>query len=302
MAEVDFNYRRLGYVAMRVTDLERSVKFYRDVVGLDVTEVRKNGTAFLRCSDYPRDLVFYQADEPGVKRIAFEMESDTDLEKAERKLRNLGVAVHPVSKTESDDLKQGRTIRFAVPTNGVPMELYSGSTKAATPYQTTVAQIIRLGHIVIGVKKFDETARWLMDDFGFKASDYVTGMFAFLRCWPNPYHHSLGLEAADVNKLHHIAFMVKDINDIGSAANRLRNAGAKIVFGPGRHVASLSIFLYFLDPDGMTIEYTYGMEEFDKNEPREARQLVPSLETVDMWGGAPEGEFGKRGLIEELAV
>jgi 2,3-dihydroxy-p-cumate/2,3-dihydroxybenzoate 3,4-dioxygenase len=81
MAEPSFNYRRLGYVAMKVTDLERSVKFYRDVVGLDVTEVRKNGTAFLRCSDYPRDLVFYQADAPGVKRIAFEMESDADLER-----------------------------------------------------------------------------------------------------------------------------------------------------------------------------------------------------------------------------
>jgi 2,3-dihydroxy-p-cumate/2,3-dihydroxybenzoate 3,4-dioxygenase len=298
----DFNYRRLGYVAMKVTDLDRSVKFYRDVVGLDVTEVRKDGTAFLRCSDYPHDLVFYQSATPGVKRISFEMESENDLEKAERKLRDLGVAVKPVNKTESDDLRIGRTIRFAIPTNGVPMELYAGGQKVSTPYKTTVAEILRLGHIVIGVKNFDATARWLMDDFGFKASDYVTGMFAFLRCWPNPYHHSLGLEASDVNKLHHIAFMVKDINDIGTAANRLRKAGTKVVFGPGRHVASLSIFLYFLDPDGMTVEYTYGMEEFDKTAPRDARQLVPSLETVDMWGGAPEAEFGRVGMIEPAST
>ena len=63
----------------------------------------------------------------------------------------------------------------------------------------------------------------------------------------------------------------------------------RLAWGPAHH-------------DGMTIEYTYGMEEFDKDTPRDARQLVPSLETVDMWGGTPEGEFGKRGLIEELAV
>jgi 2,3-dihydroxy-p-cumate/2,3-dihydroxybenzoate 3,4-dioxygenase len=162
------------------------------------------------------------------------------------------------------------------------MELYAGSEKAATPYKTTVAHILRLGHIVIGVKRFDETARWLMDDFGFKASDYVIGMFAFLRCWPDPYHHSLGLEAADVNKLHHIAFMVKDINDIGIAANRLRKAGAKVVFGPGRHVASLSIFLYFLDPDGMTIEYTTVWRIRQETRRAMRYQLVPSLETVDM--------------------
>lgn len=35
-----------------------------------------------------------------------------------------------------------------------------------------------------------------------------------------------------------------------------------VVFGPGRRPASTSVFLYFLDPDGMTLEYSFGMEEF----------------------------------------
>ncbi len=299
MARQSFNYRKLGYVAMNVGDLKRSVDFYRDVVGLDVTDA-SNNSAFVRCSDSPHDLIFSKGDQVGIKRIAFEMESDADLEKAEAKLKDLGVPVIQVSKTESDDLRIGRALRFGVPTNGVALELYSGVKKVEQPYKPTLAHILRLGHVVIGVKNFDATAQWLMNNFGFEASDYIIGVFAFLRCYPNPYHHSLGLGNANENKMHHIAFMVDNINDIGAATNRLKKAGAKVVFGPGRHVASGSIFLYFLDPDGLTIEYTLGMEEFDAHTPRDARQLVPGLETVDMWGGAPDPQFANAGIVEEL--
>ena len=54
--------------------------------------------------------------------------------------------------------------------------------------------------------------------------------------------------------------MVTDIDDIGKAVYRARKLDAPIVFGPGRHPPSESSFFYFLDPDGMTLEYSFGME------------------------------------------
>jgi len=113
------------------------------------------------------------------------------------------------------------------------------------------------------------------------------GELAFQRCHPNPYHHSLALVRADAHQLHHFALMVRDLDDVGRGTNRLPKAGVDIVFGPGRHVPSGSVFLYFLDPDGMTVEYTNGMEEFDKHTPREARRLPPTLDTIDMRAGCP---------------
>ena len=74
----EFRYRKLGYVALNVTDLDRSVAFYRDVVGLDIM-ARDNGAAFLRCGPQHHDIILYQAAEPGVKRIGWELESDDDL-------------------------------------------------------------------------------------------------------------------------------------------------------------------------------------------------------------------------------
>ena len=91
--------------------------------------------------------------------------------------------------------------------------------------------------------------------------------------------------------------MVSEIDDVGRARNRLINAGVDIVFGPGRHMPSGSVFLYFLDPDGMTAEFSFGMEEFPEENPREARMLENSAQTMDLWGGMPKPEFCKRGEI-----
>ena len=74
--------------------------------------------------------------------------------------------------------------------------------------------------------------------------------------------------------LHHVNFMVTEINDIGRALHRLGAQGVPIVHGPGRHPTSGSIFLYFLDPDGITLEYSFGMEEIPRSRrPRAAVAL-----------------------------
>ncbi|MEO5736476.1 MAG: VOC family protein, partial [Variovorax sp.] len=118
------------------------------------------------------------------------------------------------------------------------------------------------------------------------------------RCFPNPYHHSFAVARAEFDRLHHVNFMVTNVDDVGRAIHRMRKAGVEIVFGPGRHDISNSIFLYFLDPDGMTVEYSFGMEEFAQDGAREARQLPFSMEILDSWGGAPLPATGKGGAVE----
>jgi 2,3-dihydroxy-p-cumate/2,3-dihydroxybenzoate 3,4-dioxygenase len=50
-------------------------------------------------------------------------------------------------------------------------------------------------------------------------------------------------------------------------------------------MASGSIFQYFSDPDGITIEYTSGMEEFPELGARQPRMLDQSYRTTDVWDG-----------------
>ena len=55
------------------------------------------------------------------------------------------------------------------------------------------------------------------------------------------------------------------------------------------------MFLYFLDPDALTFEFSTGMEEFPETEPRQPRRLPLAPESFDYWGGARDPRHGMVG-------
>ncbi|MFI4932363.1 MAG: VOC family protein [Burkholderiales bacterium] len=294
---VPFRYRKLGYAALTITDLERSVRFYRDLLGLDLVE-QSADTAFLRCSRDHHNLVLHRGAKPGLKRVGFELESQSDAEQAFAHFEQLGLKPRRVPRDEAQALRQGPSFRVREPHCQLEFDFYGATTVMAKLYVPTVAQIARLGHVVIGTSDFTGAHRSLREDFGFVESDFVEDRFSFMRCFPNPYHHTLAIGASNANHLHHVNFMVTDIDDVGRAFHRMTKAGVKIAFGIGRHPPSGSVFLYFFDPDGLTVEYSYGMEEFPEVGAREPRMLEPVPESLDTWGAVPDPMFGKGGPIE----
>lgn len=294
----DIRYKRLAYVALRVSDIERSMKFYREIVGLDEGAPSVNGVHFLRCGNDHHNMIVRQGDGPEIERVAFEVESLKELDKAKAYIAALGIDVVEVDADELAVLHQGRSIRFTEPNTELTIELIESMEALPHPYQPTVSKIERLGHVVIGTKNRAEAIRFFIEHMNFRMSDEVGEWVSFMRCFPNPFHHSFAISGAPVNRLHHVNFMVSDLDDIGTATHRLRRNDVPIVFGPGRHPPSGSVFLYFLDPDGMTFEYSYGMEEFPETGERGARVLPPSVESFDFWGGEPpDPRFANVGRI-----
>jgi len=294
--EQPFRYRELGYAALDVTDLDRSVSFYRDLVGLELT-YQDEDAAFFRCSSDHHNLVLYRAAVPGLRRVGFELESVRELDHAWQHFTSRGLQPVELPREECAFLKQGRSMRVREPSTGLTFEFYAEVMQLVRPFVPSHTKIERLGHVVIGTSAFDATYQSLLGDFGFKVSDYTPGKFAFLRCFPNPYHHSFAIGETENNRLHHVNFMVSEIDDIGRAVNRLRNAGVEISFGPGRHHTSGSMFLYFSDPDGLTAEYSFGMEELPESTAREPRMMERGKQAADLWGGVPTDAFGATGRI-----
>ncbi len=293
-----FRYRKLAYVALNVTDPERSAAFMRDIVGLERVATRDEDLQLLRCDDHHHSIALYRAAEPGLRRVAFEMESERDLEAAEAHLRELGIAPRAVSGPELERLGLQRALRFTEPTSGLTIEYCAGLMRPPQPFRHSLTKIARLGHVVVGSTQYRNTVAFLRERLNFRVSDEVDGWVTFMRCFPNPFHHSLGIASAPENRLHHVNFMVTDMDDIGRALYRLRKNNVPIVYGPGRHPPSGSVFLYFLEPDGMTLEFSYGMEEFSEANAREPRLLPPSLESFDFWGGTPpDPRFASKGRI-----
>lgn len=298
----DFRYHRLGYVALNVSDAARADDFYRNMIGLTPADRALNGEALYRCSDHHHDVVLHESDVPGLRRVAWEMETPADLDRLRNHFATLGIAAHDVPDEESAALGLGRAFRVTEPNSGATFEYFDRMSDAATPFPADVTRIARLGHVVLGVADHPGTERFFTEQLNYRVSDRIDGAVTFMRCFPNPLHHSLGLSRSNGNHLHHVNFMVTDIDDIGRALWRARRMDVPVVFGPGRHPPSESIFLYFLEPDGMTLEFSFGMEEFPEHDARDPRLLPFALESIDYWGAVPEAQFGKNGVIEPLAA
>jgi 2,3-dihydroxy-p-cumate/2,3-dihydroxybenzoate 3,4-dioxygenase len=292
-----FRYRGLAGVTLNVTDLQRSTAFYRDMVGLTLVE-QGDGRAVFRCSHRHHDVILHAAGAPGLKRVSFELEGEDDWLAARDRFEALNLETQVLDDAACAALHQGATFRVREPASGLELEFLIDGERAAEPFAPTVAKFTRVGHVVIEVTDLAAVLSFLVDQANFRTSDYVEGRIHFLRCFPNPLHHSFAIQQGSENRMHHVNFMVSDIDDVGRAMNRMRKAEVEIVFGPGRHEPSGSVFLYFLEPDRMTLEYSFGMEEFPEEEPREARNLDPKPEVLDIWGSVPAPNFAKVGVIE----
>lgn len=285
-------YARLGYCRLQCSDLAASRTFYTDLVGMEQA-LEHEGSVWLRCSEKPYDLILEAGSGGGLSAVGFELESDADIEAAAAIAHHLELGPVWADAAICKAMRVRRSLRFTDPVSGVEIDFYVDQAKSEQPFESKLTKIARLGHVVLNVSDLEASHRFWVDDFGFAVSDRVEGVAEWLRCWPNPLHHSLALLQAETNTLHHINFMVTDVDDIGTAMNRMKAADVPIVFGPGRHLPSTSIFLYFLDPDGNTTEYSFGMELFDESGARDPRELEHKAEVMDIWGSRPDPRFGK---------
>jgi 2,3-dihydroxy-p-cumate/2,3-dihydroxybenzoate 3,4-dioxygenase len=291
-------YSRLGYVALNVSNVERSAQFYEKLWGLQANGQDAAGNRFFRCGNDHHNIVLYQGN-PGLKRLGWQLESDEDLQRLSDTLHQKGLRVREVDAAECTVLHQGPTLRFTEPFTGATHEFFTRMDGESEEWTPSVAKIQRVGHVVLKATDYKNAVRFYEEVMNFRISDAIGDRVSFMRCFPSPFHHSVGLSNSPKRGLHHVNFMVSDIDDIGKALWRFRKNEVPIVRGPGRHPPSGSIFLYVLDPDGLTVEYSFGMEEFPEVDFREHRVLAPVPESIDLWGAPTDSRLGAVGHIED---
>ena len=121
--------REMGHVVLNVSDVEKSTRFYRDVVGFQVSRHRSDWTAaFLTCGVVHHNLALFKAPdgaEPyrqgqiGLRHFAFKVENYEALQQAHARLVAAGAVIDHITNHGTT-----RSVYFCDP-DGMLMELYS---------------------------------------------------------------------------------------------------------------------------------------------------------------------------------
>ena len=141
----------------------------------------------------------------------------------------------------------------------------------------------KLGHVVIGTPDPEASRRFFVDGIGFRVSDDVRNVAAFLRCSTD--HHNLLLQSSPVAFLHHTAWQVDDVDEVARGAMRmLEGHPERHTWGLGRHFIGSNFFWYLRDPAGNFAEYYSDMDTITDDRLWTPGTWEPSLQALYAWG------------------
>jgi catechol 2,3-dioxygenase len=256
---------KVGHVALVTEDIDKSLWFWRDVVGLE--EAGHDGdTAFLRAwGDVEHhSLSLTPGPRSYVDHVGWRVRTPDDLGEVAERLVAAGLTIDWLEAGEEQG--QGRAARFELPT-GHRFELYHDVERAHSPEERRSrlktnssrawARGIsprRIDHVNVTTTDPGASRTWLAETLGFGTRELIRladGTQAAVWMGVSALSHDLAIMTdggGRADGFHHLAYFLDDAQDILRAADILRENGIHIDGGPGRHGISQAIFAYVRDP------------------------------------------------------
>lgn len=276
------------YARIAVADPAASAEFYERFVGLDVSG-KKDGRVYLRagtehhCIDLVKDGA---AGTSKVIALGFSVDDTEALEEIKARVKAAGHPVKPLDEQQKTFVTDG----FATtdPT-GMTWELFTEFQVFAEPPMLEYRPLFVV-HPFIGTEKYDETLKFYMDVLGFRASDYIANVSAFLRS-ENRYHHSLAMRRSKAFEIAHICFQMKSFDHMMRGRAKAIYHKVKIGADMANHSGSRSLAFYMEDPaHGPKIELCDGHEILtpEEHETRKPRRMSIDPRNIDVWRAAED--------------
>jgi catechol 2,3-dioxygenase-like lactoylglutathione lyase family enzyme len=286
---------RLRAVTIGVPNVAETIAYYTEFGLTPETD------GWLSTVDGGRQLRIVSAPTRRLIEIAISADDDDDIARIAESLRRIGVdaqrtehtvtAIEPATGVRVTVLVLPRLTQRPVPAtayNG-PGRLERLGHRAPGVLRTGAVCPRKLGHAVLGTSDFAVSKTFFVDGLGFKVSDAIKDVGAFLRCSTD--HHNLLILSAPVSFLHHTSWQVDDIDEIGRGATRMLEADpARHVWGLGRHHAGSNFFWYLKDPAGNFSEYYSDMDCIIDDQLWTPETLEGALSLFN-WGPPPPPSF-----------
>lgn len=254
---------RLGRAELKVLDLEKSVDYYTNIIGLDVV-ARDDKRVYLKAWDEwdHHSLILQHAESAGLDHMGLKVEKAEDLEHFEKKIEQFGCTVKRISK--GTRIGEGEALRVEIPT-GHQLELYHEIEHLGTrvgvvnphPWPTETRGIAphRLDHCLLTGDDLETATRFFTEVLDLHQSEKImtvdgevmVGSFMHAR---NGKPHDIAFVKGPDKKLHHAAFFVDNWYDVLKAADILARNDITIEVTPTRHGITRGQTVYFFDPSG----------------------------------------------------
>lgn len=275
----------IRYVRLGTRDLDSATRYARSVVGLELGR-EEAGARYFRSDGRDHTLVYFEGD-PSDHTVGFELRDQAALESAAVQLDAAQVVVHTGSAEECEQRRVKAFINFRDLTGNsidlVVQPFHSGRRH----WPSHDAGITGFSHIGLCSTDPVRDEKFWTGVLGAKVSDRI-GPSPLMRI--DEVHHKIALFPSRKAGIQHVNHQVASIDDVMAAYYRLKEAGVRIVFGPGRHPTSGACFLYFEGPDGMIYEYSTGVRLItaEQEADYQPRQFPMANTSFCMWGSKPD--------------
>ena len=265
-----FDVAQLAHVELLTPDLEGTLRFLKDLLGMQETE-RTATSAYLRGYEeqYHHSLVVTAAPRAGLGHVAWRARSPQALERRVEAIEATGFGRGWID----GDVGHGRAYRFDTP-EGHPMELLwdVDYVRALTGQQTPLRNrpskrsqagvpVRRIDHLNLMVANAGAVRDFLVDVLGFRERERVVAdedgsmVASFLSVTNLSHDIAIVPEPTEMRgRLHHVCFHYISVQHLFDVAELAKEAGIAIESGPARHGIGGGTFLYVLEPGGNRIE------------------------------------------------
>jgi len=288
--------RRVGHATFETPDLDKAIDYYTGVAGL-VLSAKEKDRAFLASKTGLLTIALEQGREENLKRISFEVVPNADFGELAKALAADGVK----SEMRNDSVPGiGKVLAFNDP-KGTTIELFSEWSYLGSHHQVIGVGLLKLGHIAYTVNDPQAIADFYCRVLGFRLSDWIEDFFVFLRC--NPDHHTVNFIRGPKQKMHHIAFELKDFAHLQDACELLALRKMPINWGPVRHGPGHNVAIYHRNADDQNVEFYIELDQMKDEElgyfdPRPWHHDTPQRPKAwdrkiapNLWGPLPMPDF-----------
>lgn len=286
---------RLTSITMGVPNVAETAAYYAEF-GLTPAD-----DGWFSTRDGGRQLRIVPASTRRLVELHIGVDDDDDLARASDRLTRLGIPTqrqgHTVTAIEqATGIQATLEIAPRLLQDAVAATIYNGpgrlerqGLRAPGLMRTDRVQPRKLGHAVVGTTDLAVTQTFFVDGLGFKVSDLIGNVGAFLRCSTD--HHNLLILAAPLTYLHHTSWQVDDIDDVGRGAyTMLEDHPERHVWGLGRHHAGSNFFWYLKDPAGNFSEYYSDMDCIIDDQLWKP-EVLEGAKGLFNWGPPPPASF-----------